>query len=125
MPDPTNVKELQRILGMINYLGPFIENLSDKTKILRNLLKKNTIWLWDENCSQCLQTLKEEITKSPILVHYNPNIPLVLSVDSSKSALGAVLMQNKQPIAYSSKTLTATQERYAQIEKVIGYSIWL
>ncbi|XP_045445826.1 uncharacterized protein K02A2.6-like [Melitaea cinxia] len=117
MPDPTNVKELQRILGMINYLGPFIENLSDKTKILRNLLKKNTIWLWDENCSQCLQSLKEEITKSPILVHYNPNIPLILSVDSSKSALGAVLMQNKQPIAYSSKTLTATQERYAQIEK--------
>lgn len=117
MPTPTNVKELQRILGMINYLGPFIKNLSEKTQILRNLLKKDSVWIWDENHEKCLKILKEEITRSPVLAHYNPQIPLVLSVDSSKSALGAVILQNNKPIAYSSKTLTITQERYAQIEK--------
>ncbi|KAJ8708897.1 hypothetical protein PYW07_013501 [Mythimna separata] len=117
MPTPKNVKELQRILGMINYLGPFISNLSEKTQILRNLLKKDTVWTWDENHSQCLKKLKDEITNSPVLAHYNPKIALVLSVDSSKSALGAVILQKNKPIAYSSKTLTETQERYAQIEK--------
>uniref|UniRef100_A0A2A4K615 RNA-directed DNA polymerase n=1 Tax=Heliothis virescens TaxID=7102 RepID=A0A2A4K615_HELVI len=117
MPTPQNVKELQRILGMINYLGPFISNLSEKTQILRNLLKKDSVWSWDENHNKCLKSLIDEITKSPVLAHYNPNIPLVLSVDSSKSALGAVILQNNKPIAYSSKTLTTTQSRYAQIEK--------
>ncbi|XP_047037910.1 uncharacterized protein K02A2.6-like isoform X1 [Helicoverpa zea] len=117
MPTPQNVKELQRILGMINYLGPFISNLSEKTQILRNLLKKDAVWSWDENHNKCLKSLIDEITKSPVLAHYNPNIPLVLSVDSSKSALGAVILQNNKPIAYSSKTLTTTQSRYAQIEK--------
>ncbi|XP_045779560.1 uncharacterized protein LOC123877097 [Maniola jurtina] len=117
MPTPTNVKELQRVLGMINYLGPFIQNMSEKTQVLRNLLKKDSVWVWDENCEKSFQSLKNAITNAPVLAHYNPNIPIVLSVDSSKKALGAVLMQNKQPIAYSSKTLTTTQERYAQIEK--------
>ena len=27
MPHPTDVKELQRLLGMVNYLGKFIPNL--------------------------------------------------------------------------------------------------
>lgn len=32
MPIPTSVLELQRFLGMVNYLGGFIENLSLKKK---------------------------------------------------------------------------------------------
>ena len=31
MPNPTNEKELQRFLRMINYLGKFIPNLSNET----------------------------------------------------------------------------------------------
>lgn len=41
----------------------------------------------------------------------------VISVDSSKSGVGAVLLQNNLPCAYASKALTETQQRYAQIEK--------
>lgn len=33
-----------------------------------------------------------EITKSSVLAHYNPKITLVMSVDSSKSVLGAVIL---------------------------------
>lgn len=117
IPSPQNVKELQRFLGMITYLGPFIENLSEKTQVLRNLLKSDVEWIWDSNCELCFKNLKSIISKAPVLAHYDPKIPLVLSVDSSKSALGAVIMQNNRPIAYSSKTLTKCQQNYAQIEK--------
>ena len=41
---PESKKELQCVLGMINYLGKFVPNLSENTENLRKLLEKNTEW---------------------------------------------------------------------------------
>ena len=38
-------------------------------------------------------------------------------MDASKDALGAVLIQEGKPVAYSSKSMTKTQTNYSQIEK--------
>ena len=43
--------------------------------------------------------------------------PVTLSVDSSGTGLGAVLLQDNQPVPYASRALTPIQTRYAQIEK--------
>ncbi|KAL8567032.1 hypothetical protein ACOMHN_027461 [Nucella lapillus] len=48
---------------------------------------------------------------------FDPNEELVLQVDSSKDGLGAVLMQKGRPLEYASRALTATEQRWAQIEK--------
>ena len=40
-----------------------------------------------------------------------------MQCDASKHGLGYAIMQNWQPIAYAFKTMTATEKRYAQIEK--------
>ena len=42
---------------------------------------------------------------------------LEIQCDSSQSGLGAALIQNGHPIAYSSRALTETESRYVQIEK--------
>ena len=52
-----------------------------------------------------------------ILGYYDPSKPLCLSVDASSKGLGAVLLQDEKPLAYASRALTPTQQRYAQIEK--------
>lgn len=44
MKPPNDVKSMKRFLGMVNYLAKFIPNLSDKTKIFRDLEKKDTEW---------------------------------------------------------------------------------
>ena len=52
-----------------------------------------------------------------MLKYYDVKSPVTLSVDASSHGLGAVIMQDQQPIAYASKALTSNQQRYAQIEK--------
>ncbi|GFY66865.1 uncharacterized protein K02A2.6 [Trichonephila inaurata madagascariensis] len=53
--------------------------------------------------------------KSPCLKYFNGN--KAVSVDASKNGLGAVFLQDGQPVAYGTVSLTQTQQRYAQIEK--------
>ncbi|GFY13725.1 retrovirus-related Pol polyprotein from transposon opus [Trichonephila clavipes] len=55
--------------------------------------------------------------KSSCLKYFNGNTAVTVSVDASKNGLGAVLLQEGQPVAYGSESLTQTQQHYAQIEK--------
>lgn len=114
---PESVSDLQRFLGMINYLGSFIENLSSKTKNLRALLKKDVIWHWNEYHEAEFRKLKDVLTNAPVLAYYDSTKQLTLTVDASKDGIGCALCHDKRPIAFSSATLTSCQQNYAQIEK--------
>ena len=46
MLPPTNLTDLHRFLGMTNHLSKFIPNLADRTKTLRDLLIKDSEWIW-------------------------------------------------------------------------------
>ncbi|XP_054290024.1 uncharacterized protein K02A2.6-like [Macrosteles quadrilineatus] len=116
-PSPRDKNYLQRFLGMITYVGRFIDNLSDKTGPLRLLMSKNKSFIWTSIEQKCFEALKEEITKVPVLAYFDGRKKSTLSVDASKFGLGAVVFQNDHPIGYSSSALTATQQRYSQIEK--------
>lgn len=117
MPMPTNVKDVERFLGVITYVGQFIPNLSDKTFLLRELLKKDIEWHWNEQHTKSFEELKNCLSTRPVLQFYNMKKPIVLSVDASKCGLGACLLQDGLPVAYGSKALTPTEQGYGQIEK--------
>lgn len=65
--EPSNVKELQRLLGMVTYLGKFIPNLSELTEPLRKLLHKETAWYWDHEQRQAFENVKRTLTSTPVL----------------------------------------------------------
>ena len=117
MPYPSSRKDLERFLGMINYLGKFIQNLSDITAPLRELLKQDNEWVWLEHHQRAVDELKNLITSAPVLAFYDVSQPVKVSVDASQEGLGAVLIQNERPVAYASRSLTDCEKRYAQIEK--------
>lgn len=117
MERPKNKKELESFLGMLAYVSKYIPNVSQETAQLRNLIKKDVSWSWDENVEQSYQRLKEILTKNPVLQYFDVNKPVTLSVDASKDGLGCVLLQNNLPVAYASKSLNDTEKSYAQIEK--------
>ena len=61
------------------------------------------------------------LSSEPLLKFYDPNKPIKISPDSSKSGLGALLLQKHDndwfPVAYASRSLTEAEKRYVQIEK--------
>jgi len=52
------LKELKRILGMINYLSKFLPNLSNETKLFRDLEKKDIEWQWTSSHEKQFKHLK-------------------------------------------------------------------
>ena len=117
IPEPRNKKELQGFMRTVNYLGKFIPNLSGINQPLRQLLEKDVAWHWDDAQKKSFKELKKAITTAPVLKYYDEKEDVVLSVDSSKDALGACILQNAHPIAYASRSLNKSKQNYAQIEK--------
>ncbi|XP_055842401.1 uncharacterized protein K02A2.6-like [Episyrphus balteatus] len=117
MPSPTCVKDVHRFLGMITYFGSFIQNLSNETEPLRQLLKKNIVFQWNESLEKVFSKLKSLVTEPPVLAYYDTSKPIVISADASQFAVGGCILQDNRPLAFASKTLTECQRNYAQIEK--------
>ena len=56
-----------------------------------------------------MQAIMEILAEQPLLRLYDPRLPVSIQADSSSNGLGACLLQNKQPVAYSSRSLTDTE----------------
>lgn len=117
MQPPSNSKDLERFLGLVNYIGRFVPNLSEKTHCLRQLLKKDVEWHWMPFHQKSFENLKKCLINVPVLQYYSLDKPVIISVDASKNGLGACLLQNSLPVSYASRSLTKAEQNYAQIEK--------
>ena len=122
MGEPTDIAQLRRFLGMVNQVGKYIPNLADITKPLRDLLSKNNAWLWTEAQQKAFDDVKKALVSGPTLALYDPAKETWVSSDASSFGLGAVLTQAQEdggwkPVAYISRSLTPTEQRYAQVEK--------
>ena len=121
-PQPKNVQELRAFLGLLNYYGRFIPNRATLTKPLTRLLYKDTPWRWTQECMESFQKVKDVLVSSNCVTHYNPSFPLRLAADASAYGLGAVLSHvmedgQEQPIAFASRSLSKSEQNYAQVEK--------
>ncbi|CAC5413783.1 unnamed protein product [Mytilus coruscus] len=91
MKSPTTKKEFERFLGIVTYIAKFVPNFSSNTAVLRDLLKKDVPFQWNDNHDKTFKDLKTLITNSPVLRYFNNTKPVKLSVDASQNGLGAVL----------------------------------
>lgn len=122
MPAPTNIKELEAFIGMINYYGKFIKDFSDICVPLNQLRKKDTPFDWNLSCQEAFKKLTTALTEDSILAHYDPKLPLVLAADASSKGVGISLLHRfpdgtERPVMYGSKTLNSAEQKYSQIER--------
>lgn len=117
LKQPRSVKELQKFLGMCNYLSKFIPQYSKTTEPLRELLKKEVVWDWGTAQVKAFEEIKTRISSAPTLSVLKKNGNIVLQTDSSKSGMGACLLQEGKPLSFYSRCYTECQQRWAPIEK--------
>ncbi len=131
IPKPECAEDLERLLGMINYLSDYIPNkaavvaplrelltreLKSRELLRKGLIQKSDTWHWTSEHEEALEKVKVILTSKPVLRLFDPDKQLLIQCDASSKGLGACLIQVGQPIAYASRSLIAA-ENYAQIEK--------
>ena len=98
-------------------LSKILARISDVVQPLRDLTTKHVQFLWSHQHDRAFQEVKELVVQHPVLEFYNTEEEVTQQCDTSEGGLGATLLQNDQPEAFASRTLTATQRNYAPIEK--------
>lgn len=120
-PRPVNISQLRSFLGLINYYSKFAANLSHHLAPLYKLTKKDTEYIWSTECDEAFERSKRLLLTNQLLVHYDPNKPLVIHCDASPYGLGAIIshiIDNKdRPIMFASSSLTEAQRNYAHLHR--------
>lgn len=119
---PNTVTELKSLLSLLSYSGKFIPSLSTLIAPMTELLQKDKKWEWSPSCQKSFEEAKKQLLSNRVLVHYNPELPLLLACDASSIGVGAVISHkmpdgSEKPIAFASRMLTKAEKNYSQIEK--------
>ena len=119
MTVPETKQQLQSFLGMVTYMGNFIPHLSHHTEPLRQLLKKDVMFYWDDQLTRSFQEIKHLLKKatSKPLGYYDRRKAVIVQADASLRGLDACLIQDGKPIAFASKSLTGAESSYANIKR--------
>jgi hypothetical protein len=91
---PKNVKKIRGFLGMAGYYRRLIEGFSKIVGPMTKLLRKNTPFVWSDECEHSFQTLKEKLTTTPVLAVPETGKDYTVYCDASKHGLGCILMQD-------------------------------
>lgn len=115
-PTPKNVTELRSFLGLAGYYRRFIAGYGIICRPMFDALKKDA-FLWTDSQEQAFQTIKNKMMAAPVLAMPNFSAPFVLEADASGQGIGAVLMQNGQPISFMSKAIGPKAAAYSTYDK--------
>ncbi|KAJ3475069.1 hypothetical protein NLI96_g12079 [Meripilus lineatus] len=120
---PRNTKDVQRFLGLVQYIAHFMPDVSAFTGPLHNIEQNGHLFEWRPIHQKCFDSIKALACKTPILRPIDPKIDETIWVicDASNSGVGAVYGQGPdwqtcRPAGFMSKKLTNAQHSYRVFE---------
>lgn len=116
-PQPYNIRELHGFLGLAGFYRKFVRNFAVIAKPLTNLLKKHTIYVWTSEHQRAFDTLKQALCSAPVLGIPDFSQVFAIETDTCQTGVGAVLLQNRHPLAYVSKPLGTKNQGLSTYEK--------
>ena len=126
-PHPQDYNDVQKFLGMINYLAQFMPDVSAYTSPLSGMSRMK-VWTWGSLHEKCFVSLKSIACRTPILrpidcdraKEHGETIYLVC--DASVAGVGAfygqgVDWQTSRPAGFLSKKFSSAQHAYRTYEQ--------
>lgn len=130
-PRPTTAMEVRRFLGLASYYRRFVSGFATIAAPLRNLIKKDVVFHWDEKTEDSFNQLKQALLSAPLLVYprFGPDSTFILETDASITGLGAVLSQVQEdgeihPVAYASRSVDKHERNYGISELETLGLVW-
>ena len=129
MSPPQTEIEIWGFLGRLQYINRFIVRLTDTCEPIFRLLRKKQPKVWDDQCQQAFERIREYFLSPPVLVPPMPGRPLLLYLSVSDVALGCMLAQlddsgRERAIYYLSKRMLEYETRYIMIERFCLALVW-
>ncbi|ADE05995.1 pol [Squirrel monkey simian foamy virus] len=120
---PNSLKQLQSILGLLNFARNFIPNFSELIKPLYELIStaQGQSISWEPKHSQALNNLIIALNHADNLEQRNGEVPLVIKINASNTT-GYIRFYNKngkRPIAYASHVFNHTEQKFTPVEKLL------
>ncbi|KAM2565014.1 hypothetical protein TB2_013250 [Malus domestica] len=124
-PPLTTKKQLQSLLGKINFLRRFLANSAGKMKAFSMplKLKDSDKFEWKAEHQAAFMQIKVSLTTLPILVPPRHGKPLKLYISAVEESIGCLLMQDndaerEQATFYLSRNLNQLEINYSVVEKL-------
>ena len=128
-PEPQNLQDVRRFLGMSSYYRRFIPNFAKVAQPLHQLTAKNVPFNWTAECEAAFLSLKTRLVTPPVLAYPSFTKDFTLETDASIQGLGAVLSQVQEdgklhPVAYASRALNPSEKNYGVTELETLAVVW-
>lgn len=130
IPEPRTEKEVRGFLGRLNYITRFISHLTTTCEPIFKLLRKNQADIWNDDCQEAFDKIKEYLQEPPVLMPPVREDHLSCILPSLMSRWGCVLGQHdksgrkEHAIYYLSKKFTSREIKYSLIEKTCCALAW-
>jgi transposase InsO family protein len=116
---PRSYHEVQRFLGLVQYLAQFMPDITAYTTPLAGCARNNRPFIWTPLLEKCFDSIKVLASRAPILKPVDPTHPDPIWVicDGSKSGVGALYGQGHdwqtcRPAGFLSKKFSSAQQNY-------------
>jgi hypothetical protein len=124
MVRPTTKKELQQLIGKINFVRRFISNLSGRIEPFMELvkIKASDELRWGAEQQQAFEEIKEYLSKPPVLIPPQQDKRFYIYLSVGDTSIASVVIQvhdgKKRVVFYLSRRMLDAETRYPKIEKL-------
>lgn len=126
--EPKSEKEVRSFLGLCSYYRKFVKGFAIIAEPLNKLTRKDVRFEWTEETKRSFQQLKKRLCEAPVLHHFDPRYPIILSTDASGTGIGGVLgiiKDNREHlIACCSRSLNDHERNYGITEMECLAIVW-